>query len=400
MYNLLTYEEAVLLTQNGVNPSFYELKYKVDGYNISMFNYRLAEYKDFHNPIENSDIKGYEMRGLTFVFNKDGSLFKRYLLLNKFFNMNQTPETAYDVIKDYEIKYVNFKEDGSVSSFIKLPNGKVIGKSKMSVESEQAEGIMRVYNRDENIRKFVNYCLDNGYDPIFEYVAPHNRIVLRYKNEELILLKVRDTNTGEYIPLERFEEYTDSIKTSNFFHNVTLDQLIEWCKLKEGIEGYVVECIDKNGNTFLYKLKTIWYVERHGLLSEDLYREHILIGYILDNKIDDIIGQIPDDEVESFERIDKLIHIVKNEIDDKVGKAKKLYNIFSTKYKSDRKSFALSERKHPFFHYVMSYLNGIDFNVTASSEIGKRCGKLVETRDWVRRRDPSILKYYKENKEG
>jgi hypothetical protein len=80
------------------------------------------------------------MRGITYVFNTDGS-FNRHILLDKFFNLNQVASSVYSVVKDFKIKSIYNKEDGSVASFVKLPNGKVLGKSKMSFESDQAVGI-------------------------------------------------------------------------------------------------------------------------------------------------------------------------------------------------------------------------------------------------------------------
>jgi hypothetical protein len=53
------------------------------------------------------------MRGICFIFNTDGSLFKRFLLLEKFFNLNQVPESMYSIVKDYKIKAISNKEDGS-----------------------------------------------------------------------------------------------------------------------------------------------------------------------------------------------------------------------------------------------------------------------------------------------
>ena len=73
-YRLPTYDQAVEMCSDEDSP-FYEIKTEVDGYNVSFFNYRLAQYKDFVN------YNGYEMRGLTFIFNTDGSVFNRYLLL-------------------------------------------------------------------------------------------------------------------------------------------------------------------------------------------------------------------------------------------------------------------------------------------------------------------------------
>ena len=124
---LPTYEDCVEMCKREDSP-FYESKFTIDGYPISVFNYRLAQYSDFTSPLpSNPDVTAYEMRGLTFVFNKDGSIFKRFLLLEKFFNLNQVPESMYSVVKNYKIKFVNNKEDGSIASYIQLPNGRVVG---------------------------------------------------------------------------------------------------------------------------------------------------------------------------------------------------------------------------------------------------------------------------------
>jgi len=92
MIKLPTYEESILLTNYPDSP-FYESKSIVEGYNVSVFNYRLSNWSDFNKP------NAKELRGLTFVFNKDGSVYNRYVLLEKFFNLNQVPDTMYSIVK-------------------------------------------------------------------------------------------------------------------------------------------------------------------------------------------------------------------------------------------------------------------------------------------------------------
>ena len=105
MNSIPTYDDCLEICSVENSP-FYESKYLIDGFPISIFNYRLAQFKDFDNPLPNNiNIKAFEMRGLTFVFNKDGSLFKRFLLLEKFFNLNQVPNTMYSIVKNYKIKF-------------------------------------------------------------------------------------------------------------------------------------------------------------------------------------------------------------------------------------------------------------------------------------------------------
>jgi T4 RnlA family RNA ligase len=349
-YSLLSYEEAVNLCSYEESP-FYETKIEVDGFPVSIFNYRLAQYSDFNEPIKsNSNLKAFEMRGLTFVFNKDGSLYKRFVLLEKFFNLNQTPDSMYSVVKNYKIRYINNKEDGSIASFVKLPNGKVVGKSKIGFDNDQSNGINKIYKENTFVKSFVDWCLNNDIVPIFEYVAPHNRIVLRYSEEELILLRLRDLNTGKHIDIKDHLDKIGSIKIAPFEDDDTLDDLIEKSKTEAEREGWIVQF----DNGHMVKIKTDWYCQRHGLLTNDIYREHIIIGYILDDNIDDILGQIPEDEKEAHQRIQKIISIVKRALNKKVSEIQSAYNDF-VKIGSDKKYYSINhEDGNPNFHPVMS----------------------------------------------
>ena len=365
-----TYEDCVEICSQDESP-FYETKLIVDGFSLSVFNYRLAKYSDFITPIPSKpEISGIELRGLTFVFNEDGSLFNRYVLLEKFFNLNQVPESLYSVVKNYKIKFVNNKEDGSIASFIKLPNGKVVGKSKMGFDNDQADGINRVYKTNKEIKSLVDWALNNDISPVFEYVAPNNRIVLRYPSEELILLRLRDNKTGKHIDIRNHLDKVGSIRVAPFEDEIhDLDQLIELTATQVDKEGSIVTCEDEHGRDFFFKLKTPWYMSLHGLLTDDLYREHILIGYILDDKIDDILGQVPEEEKEAHIRINKMISIVKKSLNDKSIEIEKDYQYY---IKSDmsRKDYALTQRKdNPNFGFVMAMVKADDMRKMSKDEI-------------------------------
>jgi len=373
--------------------AFYESKFTIDGYNISVFNYRLAQYKDFVTPLENRpEVKAYEMRGLTFVFNEDGSLFKRFLLLEKFFNINQVPESMYSIVKDYKIKFVNNKEDGSIASYIKLPNGKILGKSKMGFDNEQANGINRIYRTRKDIKIFVDWCLDNDITSIFEYVSPANRIVLRYLEEDLILLRMRDNRTGKHLNIKDYLDKIDTIRIAPFEDdNKDLDSLVEVIAKEVDKEGVIVQTEDKYGRDFFFKIKTPWYCERHGLLTNDIYREHIIIGYILDDKIDDILGQIPEDEKEAHLRINKIIQIVKKVIDEKVADIKKSYQVYLD-MGSNNKEYSLKYyRKEPNFSYVMGVAKGMDIYELAKDWLRDNTKRLMLARDFLKKKDPSLF---------
>jgi T4 RnlA family RNA ligase len=385
-----TYEEAVALTLLP-NSTFYESKCSVGGYNISTFNYRLASCSDFKL------VGAKEMRGISYIFNSDGSLFKRYLLLEKFFNLNQVHESLYSVVKNYKIKFINNKEDGSIASFIKLPNGKIIGKSKMGFSNDQANGINRIYRTNTDVKNFVDWALDNDITPIFEFVAPNNRIVLRYPGEELILLRLRDLD-GKHIDIRDNLDKVGNIRIAPFEDDIKdLDQLIELTATQVDKEGSIVTCEDENGHDFFFKLKTPWYCERHGLLTEDIYREHVIINYILDDKIDDILGQIPEDEKEAHIRINKIISIVKKSISDKVSEIEKSYDDF-IKSGISKKDYALKNRVgNSNFGFVMNMVKADDLRKMSKEEILdvydnmtdyekslKRCEPYEMAKEWIR----------------
>ncbi len=378
MIKLPTYEESILLTNYPDSP-FYESKSIVEGYNVSVFNYRLSNWSDFNKP------NAKELRGLTFVFNKDGSVYNRYVLLEKFFNLNQVPDTMYSIVKNYKIKAINNKEDGSIASFIKLPNGNIVGKSKVGFDNEQADGINRVYGSDESINKFVNWCLGNDIVPIFEYVAPHNRIVLRYDKEELILLRLRDNKTGVHIDIKEHLDKIGSIRIAPFEDDKTLDDLIELSKTEIDKEGWIVQSDEGD-----FKIKTQWYTERHGLLTDDIYREHIIIGFILDDKIDDVLGQIPEDEKEAHTRINKIISIIKNKLSEKEKEIIGYYDKF-VKSGLSKKEYALKYRKEYAFPFVMSLAKQEEFKKMTKEEIFSIYDNISDYESAISRLEPFEL---------
>jgi len=389
---LPTYEDCVEMCAKE-DSAFYESKFVIDGFNISVFNYRLYQYKDFVTPLESKpNVKAYEMRGLTFVFNQDGTLFKRFLLLEKFFNLNQVPESMYSIVKNYKIKWINNKEDGSIASFIKLPNGKVLGKSKMGFDNEQANGINRIYKTRTDVKTFVDWCLQNDITAIFEYVSPANRIVLRYLDEDLILLRMRDNTTGKHLDIKNYLNKIGTIKIAPFEDdNKDLDSLVEVIAKQVDKEGVIVQTENEYGRDFFFKIKTPWYMELHGLLTNDIYREHIIIGYILDDKIDDILGQIPEDEKEAHERIEKIITVVKRVIDEKVQDIKKSYQVYLD-MGSNNKEYALKYyKKEPNFGYVMQMAKGFDPYELAKSWLRDKTKRLMIARDFLKLEDPTLF---------
>lgn len=377
-YFIPTYEQCRQICDANDNFLFYELKTEIEGYHISMFNYRLATFTHFESPIPNrSDISAKEMRGLTFIFNKDGYIYNRYLLLDKFFNVDQTPCSMYSIVKNYKIKNIYNKEDGSIASFIKLPNGKVFGKSKMSFESDQAIEIQKIYDEDVNIKRIVNYFLNNDIMPIFEFVSPRNRIVVPYANTELILLRLRNNSTGEYLDINDYSHMLEGVSIAPSITGHTLDDIKEVVLKMVDKEGVIVQF--ENGK--MVKIKSPWYCSLHGLVTDKLNRENDIIELILNDHIDDVFSQIPEDD-ERIDKINDIIDIVNNEI---LKLSKELDNLLS-KYTGDMKKFAIENIKNPLFSIAAQVIKGKDQIDEIKSRIRKETSHLMDAREWVNSR--------------
>jgi len=374
-YFLPSYEEARLICDTHDNFIFYESKHTVDGFNISIFNYRLAMWSHFDNPIsDKKEIKSHEMRGLTFVFNKDGSIFKRYLLLDKFFNVDQTPCSMYSVIKDYKIKNIFNKEDGSIASFIMLPDGSIKGRSKASFESDQAIEIQKIYDEDINIQRFVKWALDSDIIPIFEFVSPRNRIVLPYTNTKLILLRLRNNNTGEYLDLNDYTNQYDGISVVESENGHTLDSIREVILKSVDKEGVVVQF--ENGK--MVKIKSPWYIERHSLFTDQINRENILIKMIVEETIDDVVSQLPEND-EKRNEISNITNVINNYIK---SISLKIDNLLS-EYTGSKKDFAIKNNKNRLFPIAIGVINGKDKISLIKSKILSDTKDLLNARKWI-----------------
>lgn len=371
-YYLPTYEECVDACLDDLSP-FYQVKNKIDDYLVCCFNYRLLNPSDL-----NKDWKK-ELRGITYVFNNDGSLYKRFILLEKFFNLNQTEESMYSLVSEYEIENINNKEDGSICTFIELPNGKIVGKSKTGFDNDQAIMVNEIYRKNEEINKFVNWCLKNDIIPIFEYVSYLNKIVLIYKNTELILLRLRDNKTGQYLDISDFSDKIGNIKISNFENMYTLDEIIQLSKTLENKEGWVIRFT--NGR--MIKIKTEWYLEMHKLHFDILTRENELIKLIIDNQIDDILPNLDSD--------DPIISIV-NEITLKLRKfsnlkIEKILDLYDNYLLiDDIKMFVSLNINHPEFSLLMCYIKNPNYDNLVNivnNFILKKTNKLFKARDFL-----------------
>ncbi len=373
-FHIPSYEEAVDLVNRTGSLTFYESVQYVDGYKISIFNYRLASYNDF---VENN---AYEMRGLVYVFNLDGTFYKSFRLLHKFFNLNQVAETQFELVKDLKIDNVTNKEDGSVISFIQLPNGKILAKSKMSVlDNTQSLMAQEIYDTNPNIKAVVDYTLINNLVAVFELVSPFNRVVLKYEQTELILIRLRDNTNGFYLPLNTLGELLNDVKTPKVEAYTTWDEILAFVDVSEDIEGVVIEC---GGDLVKYKSK--WYCDRHHLLTDYIHRPDFLIEKVLDEQIDDVLGQIDEKDVEVRALIDSVIKRVNVFLMETLKDINSKVEEFETFYKKDVKAFSIANKKTKYFGMYMAVINNQEepFNIV-SRYLKKKTYYLGKAKEFV-----------------
>lgn len=359
-YFLPTYEEARAICDAYDDFQFYETVRFIDGYKVSCFNYRLVGYSDFINPLpDRPEINASELRGLCYVFNLDGTLFARYILMHKFFNVNENPGTQLDVLKDISIKSVEEKLDGSIITFIRLPNGKVYAKSKMVLDSDQAIAAQEIYESNINIQLCVETALDFGLIPIFEYVSPSNRIVLKYLKSNLILLQIRDNSSGEYLDIESFLKRFDlniGINCPEMLPYKTWDEILPLRDTVVDKEGWIITL--ENG--MMLKYKTTWYCALHRLMSESIHREDFLIEKVVNDEIDDLVATIEVTDTETLELItniqDKVVKYLKDIVYDVDSKLE----VFKVQYSGNVKNFCLGEPNSKIKTFALIVINGRD----------------------------------------
>lgn len=198
------------------------------------------------------------------------------LPLHKFFNVNQTAFTQYDLIKDCPATIYE-KLDGSMIHFFMHPNGQLAAATCRSMNTPQAQDALRFVNNDELLKEMIVNTIHNGYTPIFEFVALHNQIVVQYPKPRLVYLISRNRNTGEYLFDDEFPDVAQryEFKFSEVFNKLDRSEF----------EGYVCHLPH-----MIVKAKTPWYMERHRAVDALMRPAYKLYQIVFDGVMDDLIA--------------------------------------------------------------------------------------------------------------
>lgn len=214
------------------NEAFYfsEQKYN-EKYTIRSYSYRLASWSDFQAPYAK------DCRGTAFILNNETNewnLFTR--AYKKFWNLGEgIPKD--DFIKE-RIPVKSFEKlDGSLILVGRI-DGKLVPKSKTSINSEHAILANKLIQENKKLQDFIKTALDEGYTPVFELVGPSFKIVLNYPKDELIFLGYVENTTSDVVTFDGddadinvFKE-TTGIRPAKCY-NLTWDELQEETVIKK-----------------------------------------------------------------------------------------------------------------------------------------------------------------------
>lgn len=221
-----------------------------------------------------------ECRGI--IFDANGNILSRPF--HKFFNVNERLETMTEMLPRDENFIVYDKLDGSMVRPI-IIDGYVRWGTKMGITSTSMECEAWLASHANFYNRFALYCHDMGYTPIFEWVSPNNRIVLKYDESSLILTAIRDNETGEYFTdaAMRSMALMENIPVVEKYESNSIYNLIESTRKAEETEGHVIRWFDGH----MAKIKSEWYLRIHK--SRDLIaNERALVKVILEDNLDDV----------------------------------------------------------------------------------------------------------------
>ena len=305
-----------------------------------------------------------EARGL--VFDKNGNILSRPL--HKFFNLNQTQDVNFKSLDWSKVSRIMNKMDGSMIHSVKaIDNIKSLNvdsnftlKSKKSFESDVAISAREfMIKSDKKYIDLCNFCVDNNKTAIFEWTSPTARIVISYKFDDLVLLHIRDNITGEYSTRKELESLSKQYQVTlvddydNLLKSLKSEaDFMKFIQETENVEGIIVQF--ENGE--MVKVKTKWYCDRHGIMTN--LRERDIAIMVLNESLDDIKAKLADEGCDLTE-INEIENRLVLDIDEIINSVQL---IFENIKNIDRKTVALkysgAGENHPYFKLIMQKYEG------------------------------------------
>ena len=291
----------------------------------TVINYLVAMPDTFH--MEGSDdVMGAirrECRGL--IFDTEGNIMSRPY--HKFFNVNEKEETQTHMLDMTRAHVMMDKLDGSMIRPVRM-HGMVRLATKMGVTdiAMEAEKLL-----DPGQYDWLDDMMVDGFTPIFEYVAPTNKIVVEYAEAKLILTAVRETVSGEYRSLRQWDAPFELVRTDASIFD--FNAYLTYARDQQGREGDIIRFADGH----MVKVKNDWYVQIHK--TKDIVAvDRNIVELVLNETIDDTRAMLdPSDLV----RVDAVEAAFWQAFHNTLGRLEGLEMLARTIYGADKKRIAL-----------------------------------------------------------
>jgi RNA ligase len=235
-----------------------------------------------------------ECRGITFDTVTGRCIARKF---QKFFNLNQIPETQANVIDFTRPHVIMDKLDGSMITPFKASgwNTHRWG-TKMGI-TDVAIPVEAHVEANPNYREFAILCETAGFTPMFEWTSRQQRIVIDYPEDRLVLLHLRNIATGEYATRTQVNTLASSygipvVQTIELTID-DIDAFIEMTRGLKNLEGYVIQFTDGGayGTVEMLKIKADEYCLLHNT-KETLNLEKNALALVLDESLDDVLPQM------------------------------------------------------------------------------------------------------------
>ena len=279
-------------------------------------------------------------RGL--VTNSEGNIIAKPF--KKFFNLEEgkhTPTSDFDVY---------MKLDGSLGILFNY-KGEWILATRGSFTSDQAVKGMSM------LKKYYYEQLHRDYTYLFEIIYEDNRIVVQYPYEDLVLLGMINTKTGDEVDIHNGEiRFRNMISNVGFRVVKKYDGIEDYSTLKSMIsddeEGFVVRF--SNGDRM--KVKGEEYLRLHKIMTNI---STTTVWEILSSggKIEDILKDVPDEFYQKIKMYASTLNYQWYQYFNQLGKS---YDYFRYGKYNDKeveptkKEFAeFIKDKHPIVKAIM-----------------------------------------------
>lgn len=264
-----------------------------------------------------------ECRGL--IFDTEGNIMSRPF--HKFFNINEKEETQSHRLDLTRAHIVMDKLDGSMIRPVRM-HGMVRLATKMGVTdiAMEAEKLL-----DYDHYTWLEDMMIGGLTPIFEYVAPTNKIVVEYAEAKLILTAVRETVSGEYRSLRQWDAPFEIVSGADSIYD--LDAYLSVARGETSREGDIIRFADGH----MVKVKNDWYVQIHK--TKDIVAvDRNIIELVLNETIDDTRAMLDPSDLARVDAVEAAFWEAFRNVE---GRLEGLELLARTIYGADKKRIAL-----------------------------------------------------------